>query len=459
MGKLRFIAALWAAKLCRPLLRLLGRNATNFPGEVALKLCPDFLGRVGKPARIIAVTGTNGKTTVCNVIVSCLENMGQRVLCNRAGGNIASGIATTLAEGASLTGRAKYPVAVLEADERSALRIFRYITPELLAVTNLTRDSVMRNAHPAYIADILTAAIPRETKLVLNGDDLIAVGVAPENPRAYFAIDSLPGDTTELKNRIDDLRVCPKCAGELRYVYRRYHHIGKAVCARCGYTNPEADYQGTGVDVAGRTVTVRERDGERSYRLLSDSKFNIYNIVTAVAVLREFGFGRDEIAAALERTELPSSRFNAVEGGGVTAVMQMAKDKNAFAISRVFDYLGSLPGKKEIIMMNSCIEDHVHGSENVCWMYDCDFEFLNTEDITRIVVTGPRYKDFYMRLLMAGIPEERLRQTPRETDAPRELALEEGENVYILYGTAGIELAEKVQAATLREAENRREKA
>ena len=459
MGKLRFIAALWAAKLCRPLLRLLGRNATNFPGEVALRICPDFLGRIGKPGRIVAVTGTNGKTTVCNIIVSVLERSGIRPLCNREGGNIASGISAALAQGASLTGKTKYDVGVLEVDERSALRIFRYIEPELLVITNLTRDSVMRNAHPAYIADILTSAIPKKTKLILNGDDLITVGVAPENPRAYFAIDSLPGDTVELRNRIDDLRVCPRCAGELKYVYRRYHHIGKAVCAVCGYTNPEPDYLGTDADPENRRITVRERDGDWSCRLLSDSTFNIYNIVTVAAALREFGLARDVIAAALEKTELPSSRFHAAEGGGVTAVMQMAKDKNAFAISRVFDYLSGLPGKKEIIMMNSCIEDHVHGSENVCWMYDCDFEFLNTEDITRIVVTGPRYRDFYMRLLMAGVPEERLRQTPKELDAPKELALAEGEDVYILYGTAGIELAEKVQAATLREAESRRSQA
>jgi hypothetical protein len=41
--------------------RLLRRNATYFPGLLALKLCPDFMGRVGKPKKIIAVTGSNGE--------------------------------------------------------------------------------------------------------------------------------------------------------------------------------------------------------------------------------------------------------------------------------------------------------------------------------------------------------------------------------------------------------------
>ena len=36
--KLRFILALWAAKLSQPLLKITGHKGTNFPGELALKL-------------------------------------------------------------------------------------------------------------------------------------------------------------------------------------------------------------------------------------------------------------------------------------------------------------------------------------------------------------------------------------------------------------------------------------
>ena len=67
MGKLRFFFALWISKCVRLALRLLRRNATYFPGLVALKLSPDFMGRIGKPGKIIAVTGSNGKTTVSNL--------------------------------------------------------------------------------------------------------------------------------------------------------------------------------------------------------------------------------------------------------------------------------------------------------------------------------------------------------------------------------------------------------
>ena len=52
-------------------------------------------------------------------------------------------------------------MAVLEVDERASVRIFPYVKPDYAVVTNLTRDSIMRNAHPGYIADILTGVSRR----------------------------------------------------------------------------------------------------------------------------------------------------------------------------------------------------------------------------------------------------------------------------------------------------------
>ena len=84
MGKLRFLLALWLAKLSVPALKITRHNGTDFPGSLALKLCPDFLRYVGKPGTIIAVTGTNGKTTVSNLLTDILEADGKKVLSNRS---------------------------------------------------------------------------------------------------------------------------------------------------------------------------------------------------------------------------------------------------------------------------------------------------------------------------------------------------------------------------------------
>ena len=68
MGKLRYYIAFYISKIAIVALKILRRNATYMPGKIAIKICPEFLKYIDKPEKIIAVTGTNGKTTVCNII-------------------------------------------------------------------------------------------------------------------------------------------------------------------------------------------------------------------------------------------------------------------------------------------------------------------------------------------------------------------------------------------------------
>ena len=444
MGKLRFLFALWMAKLSVPALKITRHNGTDFPGTLALKLCPDFLKYVGRPKAIIAVTGTNGKTTVSNLLADTLEKEGHRVLINRAGSNVASGIATALLKGCDLAGRVKnYDMAVLEVDERSSVRVYPYITPDYIAVTNLFRDSIMRNAHAEFIADIISRSVPASSRLVLNADDLISCGLAPENERVYFGIDRLPTDTVECVNHINDVRICPKCAGKLRYEYRRYHHIGRAVCEDCGFHSPDSDYLATHVDIAGGTMTIREKGKEYPYTLISDSVFNIYNMVTVIAVLRQLGYDHGTIARRMAEVKIPASRLSEEDIGGVKVIMQMSKDKNALACSRNFDYIRSKPGKKELLLMMNCLGVAKSWSENPSWMYDTDFEFLNSDDVTCLVCAGPRA--YQLRLLLAGIPRQKIRLAEDEFAALELLPLTPGDDVYLLYGVDGTPLAFRVR--------------
>ena len=68
MKPIKFYIVLALAKMARVALKIIRRDATYFPGKLAVTLCPDFLGYIEKPKTIIGVTGTNGKTTVCNMI-------------------------------------------------------------------------------------------------------------------------------------------------------------------------------------------------------------------------------------------------------------------------------------------------------------------------------------------------------------------------------------------------------
>ena len=170
----RFIIALIISKLAMWLQKLLGMNASYFPGKLAIKLCPDFLGRIDKPKTIITVTGTNGKTTCCNMLIDALTDNGYDVLNNRAGSNVDAGIASSLISECSLSGKVKKQLAVFEVDERSSKRIYSYVHPDYAVCTNLFRDSIQRNAHPEFIFSFIDSNLPDDTHMILNADDPIA---------------------------------------------------------------------------------------------------------------------------------------------------------------------------------------------------------------------------------------------------------------------------------------------
>jgi UDP-N-acetylmuramoyl-L-alanyl-D-glutamate--2,6-diaminopimelate ligase len=308
----------------------------------------------------------------------------------------------------------------------------------------------MRNAHPQYIAHVIETSIPKTTKLILNADDLISSRICPQNDRVYFGLEQMKTDVSSCINLINDVQVCPVCCGELYYDYRRYHHIGKATCHDCGFSSPECDYLAKDIDTTTMTMSVIDKKGALSYSLISDSIFNMYNMVTVIAALRELGLPHEEIKRELENAKIVETRYHMQEIGNIKVIMQMSKDKNALAGSRAFDYISSLPGQKEVILMMNCKHDQRHWSENVAWLYDCDFEFLNKKNITRIVVTGPRAKDYYLRLLLAGVSEEKIRCTFSEMDAPTLLEYQKNSSICLLYGTDALDLMCKVKSKILK---------
>ena len=82
MKRLLFYPAMVAAKGTMLALKLLGRNASFLPGKIALMIDKHFLGGLTQPKTVIAVTGTNGKTTVSNLLNSILIENGYNVTNN-----------------------------------------------------------------------------------------------------------------------------------------------------------------------------------------------------------------------------------------------------------------------------------------------------------------------------------------------------------------------------------------
>ena len=442
---LRFYIALWGAKAGTVLLKMLRRNATFFPGKFALKVCPDFLGRIGKPQTIIAVTGTNGKTTVCNMIEDILKDNNYIFIDNKYGSNIDAGVTTTLINGASLTGKSKKNLAVLEVDERSSPKIYPYLTPTYLVCTNLFRDSLMRNAHTEFISNILTTNIPKETTLILNGDDLITSNIAPNNKRMYFGIDRLDTDGEKCENIARDIIVCPKCNSKLEYDYVRYNHIGKAHCPKCDFKSPKIDYLVTNLDLENKRMTLQNGNLEEEYDLISDNIINIYNMLTVITVLKQIGLSKEQINNSMKKQKIVDTRYSEEEVNGIKIITHLAKGMNPIACSRVFDYVRKYKGNKAVILLLDDLHEAEKGSENTAWQYDTDYEFLNDESIKQIIIAGARYLDGVVRLEIAGIDKNKISYGRDELLVVDNLKLDGIETVFILHDLYSMELKEAIK--------------
>lgn len=411
-SKLKFYFAMLTAKSARLAIRLIGRKASHTPGDLALKICPDFVSHLTLPETVICVTGTNGKTTTSNLIASVITDCGYTVTNNSYGSNINAGVTTALLTDSTFTGKPKKQVAVLEVDERSSLLIYKYLTPDILICNNIMRDSLKRNAHTEFISYIINKALPSSVKVILNADDIICSRLAPANTdRTYFGISAerptAAADATTL-----DIVYCPECGAPLEADYIRYNHIGRVHCTQCSFRSTEPDFLVTDIDREGHSFTVAHDGKSEAYHLVNDNLVNIYNCCGAVAVLTKFGLSYKQIRDSFEKQKIVKSRFESLTAGNFRITMQLAKGQNPIACARAFTYVASCPGeKKSVIVMVDDKGDNTNNSESTCWLYDCDYKGLTDPSIDEIVFAGPRCRDQRTRALLAGVDERKIRVT------------------------------------------------
>lgn len=436
----RVLLAIWAGKLAALGLRVAGRAGTHVPGRIALRLHPGVIGAIRHPAHVVVVTGTNGKTTASNLLAEALLQQGLTVASNRNGSNLAAGIAASLISAVDWRGRSRADIGVFEMDERSARLVLPGLAPDLLVCTNLTRDSIKRNAHPQYIAWVVSSALPARTRLVLNADDLITASLGdPAQPRTYFAVDRMPGDGTVPSGAAVDVQICPICDHLLEWDYWRYNHIGKAHCPSCGFRSPDAAYRVTTVDARSETVDLDLAGEIRSARLINANIVNVYNEIAVAAALDELGVDRDRIVSAFETLEPPTTRFAEETVGSVRLVRQLTKGLVGVACSRAFAYIATFVGRKAIVMNIDEVSERTTDVENIAWTYDADYEYLADGTVDEIVVGGVRRHDQALRLAIAGIDPARIRTVETETDAADTLEIAGAVAVFNLHSVHNAE--------------------
>ena len=93
---------------------------------------------------VLAVTGTNGKTTTANILAHFLRAAGYTVAHNSTGADMLPGVATALLNDRQFRGQAGSQIALLEVDEGSVRKVFSAAKPQVVIVTNYFRDQLDR---------------------------------------------------------------------------------------------------------------------------------------------------------------------------------------------------------------------------------------------------------------------------------------------------------------------------
>ena len=269
--------------------------------------------------------------------------------------------------------------------------------------------------------------------MILNGDDLIVSHLKENNKRMYFGISEMPRDGKARPNIVRDIIVCPKCDTKLEYDFLRYNHVGRAHCPNCDYTSPVVDYDVTNVDYENMTFTMKTPNGEETYRLLGKNITDVYNEVTSITLLHRLGLTYEQISASMNKMNLTESRYKVEEVAGKEVIMCLAKGQSPIASSRVFEYLTEQKSDCAVVLLNYDYHDQMESSENMAWIYEADYEFLNDDCVKQVVAGGKRCYDYKMRCLLAGIPEERIACAVRPEEVVDLIDVDAVDKIFILF--------------------------
>lgn len=403
-------------KLIRFVGSLLGRGS-SLPGEIALKLCPDILSRVKLPKTVIAVTGSNGKTSTVEMIAHILTSAGKSFAYNREGSNQIEGVTALILCNCTLSGRFRKDILLIESDERYAKHTFKYVKPAHYVITNLYRDQLTRNGHPEWVYDAIKESIPESCRLIVNADDpLVSLFAWGRENTVHFGMDRQSFSTDENTGVYDDGKYCPVCFGRMEYAFRHYNHIGAYRCPACGYHREEPDHRITLADLDAGYLMI---DGENRIDLAFRSIYNAYNILACYTLCREIGLEGGFIASGISNYVLKNGRVVNFRLGATEGTLITSKHENSVSYDQSLRYISQQKEPHAVSVTVDAISRKYFTSDT-SWLWDIDFDLLDTPETEHIYLCGRYADDLDVRFSYTGIDPEKITVTesiPESLDA------------------------------------------
>ena len=373
------------------------RPAGNFPGKIALYLDPELIadlrGRLASGS--ICVVGTNGKTTVTNMLADALEAGGMSVVCNRTGANLDSGVATVLLESQSADW------GIFECDELWLSKILPFLQSEYCVLLNLFRDQLDRVGEIDYIQNSIIATLRKSpsTVLIYNADDPMCQSIADEvdNPKIPIGtldvIDDSQAPATEAQ-------MCQKCDAMLEYGVRQYGLLGDYHCSKCDFGRSELTFGASDISISetGSAFTIESGAAAARVTMPYSGSYMVYNVLAVCTAGLMAGLDLSTIQQVIDVYDPQNGRLQSFNVVGRSVLTNLAKNPVGFDQNIRLALQGD--GPKAVAFF---VNDKEGDGRDVSWLWDIDFEALANRDDVVVYAGGMRRNDLQVRLKYAGV--------------------------------------------------------
>jgi len=379
------------AKLIQFFCRLLPHiGGTALPGLISLKLDKNLISKLVKLNQLqsIIITGTNGKTTTSRLLGTILNTHSTPFLHNRTGSNLLRGIASTLINQSSLTGRLSIQLALWEVDEAAAPQAIKQLKPKILLFTNLFRDQLDRYGEINTILknwQTSLKSLPKTSTLIVNLDDpsLNHLASTWSHQLITFGLPQHLSTKTSLAHAADAL-FCPRCLKPLKFTHIFTSHLGHYHCSKCSFKRLQPQ------------ITLKSLPSTPSSL---PGLHNLYNLLAATAVAQTLNIKKSIINQAIKAYQPAFGRAETFKLNKLTTNILLVKNPAGFNTTlETLKAKNHLSSKPLLLILNDLIAD----GTDVSWIWDVNFELLQKREIP-IIVSGLRAHDLALRLKYAGI--------------------------------------------------------
>ncbi|MDL2212043.1 MurT ligase domain-containing protein [Erysipelotrichaceae bacterium OttesenSCG-928-M19] len=386
--------AILLGKIAIKLSRMMGHRGSDVGGRIALKFSKRIFKKlISKIDTVILITGTNGKSTVTNLLAEVLEQVDSTTISNKTGANMYTGILSIMVEKYRFFKDNKIKYGVFEVDEGNVYKVMQELDHNYLVITNFFRDQLDRYSEMDLLIDKIKNSLEnKDVKLIINADDPFCYRFNKYNYVSYGLTSAI---TSFEAGSISDSKYCPECGKELRYTSVFYGQLGHYQCD-CGYNRPTPKYNLEAIN--NNEIIINNH----TYHHQLKGNYNVYNLLAAISMLKELNISEDTIEKGVANYQAIGGRMQKITIKNNSIYLNLVK--NHTGMNMTLQEAKNIEPEHIAFILN----DNEGDGRDVSWIWDADFEYLLALDIEKYFVSGTRAYDMALRLKNMGIPRHKI---------------------------------------------------